>query len=137
MGKIPRETAIGDIDAWLDKKKISQSLRDSRKESVETLYAAVEEGSLVVDQENDFVLVLTLGDPVLDDKKQPMLTELKFKSRLSVKELQSYLKGVASDDGDGRMRAHVCALTKQNGGLILGMDTNDYRVAMAIAIFFV
>lgn len=137
MEKVLRETAVSEVDSWLDKKKISQSLRDSRKESIETLYSAVEEGMLVLNKDQDFQFVLTLGEPITSDSKQALLSELKFKSRMAVKELQPYLRGISADDGDGRMRAHVCALTKQNGGLILNMDTNDYRVAMAIAIFFV
>jgi hypothetical protein len=47
-----------------------------------------------------------------------------------------HMKDVKSTDADGRLLAHVAALTGKNKEIINKMDSSDYAIASAIAMFF-
>lgn len=131
MGKVNRETAEADVNAWLDKKKIFESEREQRKEFIEILVESVMNGVLVIG--DDGVMKHALLFPFGDEEK---ISSLTYKLRLNDKMLKPYLKGVTQGDGDERMLAYIAALTEQPRGLIANLDTADKKTAMAIAIFF-
>lgn len=138
--KVAREVAQEDVKAWLDKKKVFEATRERYEDHIETITEAVMEGVLVIDSttkdassELTYEIIHTLLFPLKGE--QPIET-LKYKSRLNDKQLQPYLKGVKSDDADGRLLAHVAALTAQPRGVLVSLDSADKRISLAIAVFF-
>jgi hypothetical protein len=131
MGKVNRELAEQTVDKWLDYKRVKPAKRESYKASIENITDAVEEGSLILNEETH-ELEYTLDIPIGDSKIQV----LKFRPRLTVGEINKRLKGVSPKEADARVVAYVAALTGQNSGVIELLDTNDYDVCQAISVFF-
>jgi hypothetical protein len=46
------------------------------------------------------------------------------------------MQGVKASDGDGRVCAYVAALSSQPKEVIKHLDTEDYAIATAVAVFF-
>lgn len=135
--KITLEAANEEIESWLDFKKISAQKRKSLSDQIETLIEAMCDGSLVLekgDESESFVFTQSLKFPFGKDEK---ITELKFKSRMGIATIHLHLKDVKSTDADGRLLAHVAALTSQNKEILKNMDTVDYSTSSAIAMFFI
>jgi hypothetical protein len=51
MGKVNRELAEQTVDKWLDYKRVKPAKRESYKASIENITDAVEEGSLILNEE--------------------------------------------------------------------------------------
>ncbi len=137
--KITLEKASEEVESWLDYKKISAQKRKSFEEQIEILQEAICEGSLVLqkggeDEADSFKFVQTLKFPF---GKDVTISELTYRSRIGVATVHLHLKDVKSTDADGRLLAHVAALTSQNRELLKKMDTADYTTASAIAMFFI
>lgn len=131
--KVAHEVAERDILKWLDTKKVFTGVREKHKDTIEFLTEAIEDGALVYNEEdNSFTHNLLF--PTSGEKP---LTELKYKSRINDNMLRPYLKGVANDDGDGRVTATICALTEQPRGIINALDSLDKKICMSIVIFFI
>lgn len=131
MQKVSREQAKQEVESWLDFKKIGEKKRESQEAQIESLVDAVAEGDLVLKEDKTFVQVLkfpTQGDIPIK--------ELEYKPRLSMMNIHSQLEGVKSSDGDGRVLAYVAALTGKAKQIIRNLDSEDYNVSQAIAIFF-
>lgn len=126
--------ATGDINRWLDYKKVSDTKRESKKAAVEALVSEVTDGYLSVME--DFKLQYKLKFPIEDSEGNIYLEKLDFVPRLQAKDLFPYMKGVKAGDLDGSLRANICALTKQSMGVISKLDTEDMAVAESIAVFF-
>lgn len=130
--KVTKEQAIIEVDSWLAYKKVSESKRDSQKDSVEALVEAVSAGLLILNPETkEFTHVLKF--PTEGDKP---CTELVYKPRLAVASTHTHLQGVKASDADGRVLAYVAALTSKPKALIKALDTEDYSVAQSVAVFF-
>lgn len=133
MAKINREQASKEVKAWLDYKRVFERTRESNQDSIEFMEDMVCEGVLTIDAKSFEIthnLLFPLGES--EDVKS-----LKYKSRINDKMLDPKLKGVKSNDANGMMTAYVAALTDENSGVIKGMDSQDKKVSMAIAVFFV
>ena len=76
---------------------------------------------------------MNLSWPIGDGGK---INKLVFKPRLTVGEIHNNLKGIKSNDTDARIYAYIAALTDQPIGVIRSLDTEDYRVASSIVVFF-
>lgn len=124
------EVATAEVEAWMDFKKISAQKRETRKEQTETIIGAIVEGSLIL-EENKFTQILK--EPFGVDVK---FEKLEYKSRIPIDLVHMHLKNVKSDDPDGRLLAHVAALTQKPKDVLKKMDTEDYATAQAIAYFF-
>lgn len=129
---VDRLTAEEEITKWLDHKQVGQKKRESRTEQYNTLVEAMMEGVLKMDDQYNFKLKLKF--PIGADVKIP---ELNFPARIKVARLHEKLKGVDSDDGDGRILGYMAALTGQHKELLRDMDTVDYDSATAISFFFI
>lgn len=132
--KITREQAEAEVTAWLDKKKIFQSTRERLEDNVELLIDAIQEGTLVLNQD-DWKFTHTLLHPFGSDESAK-ITSLVYRSRLNDKLLKPCVQGVKANDADGRLLAYIAALTDQSRGLLESMDSVDKKIAMAIAVFF-
>lgn len=132
MGKVAREAAEKEINSWLDYKKVSASKRESYKDQIDLLIDAMIEGSLQLNEDTK-VLTQVLSEPL---GKDGAVKSLDYKPRLKVSSVHNHMKGVKATDADGRVLAHVCALTSTVSELIKDMYTEDYSVSQAIALFF-
>ncbi len=132
MGKVNRETATADINAWLDAKRVSTKKREAYSDSIETLIDAVEMGDLVLRKADNF-LIQTLQVPT--DGEAPVKT-LEFKPRLQVFEIHKQQENEKATDSNVIILAYVAALTGQVKGVIKKLYTDDYRICQSIAIFF-
>lgn len=128
--KVPREMAEKEVQAWLDFKRVKSKKAEENSSSIETLIDGFQSGALVLEPETHNIK-MKLEFHIGKDQKQ-----LVFKPRLKVGEAHKKLKGVGASDVDGRILAYVAALTSMNSALIQDMDSEDYSIAQAIAIFF-
>lgn len=128
---VNREQAEKEVTAWLDFKKVPGSKRKSNQSFIENMTEAIMDGTLIV--EDDKTLVHTLKFPI--DGKTPV-KQLKYKPRLRVENIMPRLQGLKPGDADGRLLAYVAALTEQNSGIIEKLDSEDYSLGQAIAVFF-
>ena len=131
MSKVNRELAEETVNKWLEHKRVKQAKRENYAASIDNMTAAVEDGSLILNEET-FDLEYSLDYPIGESK----IGVLKFKPRVTVGEINKRLKGVSPKDADGRVVAYVAALTGQNTGVIEMLDTSDYDICQAISVFF-
>ncbi len=135
MALVSKEVATKDIDRWLDYKKVRDSKREANKEYIDSLVAAVCDGLLVVN--DDLTITQTLLFPIEDKEGKDAFKTLEYKARLNVSLLHLHMNGIKPGDNDGRLLAHVAALTAKPKELIKKIDTEDYGIALSIAVFFV
>jgi hypothetical protein len=83
--------------------------------------------------ESNFQFVHTLLFPLGEDEG---IKELTYKARINDKMIAPHMRGVKSDDVDGRLNALIAALTNESRGVISSLDSADKRIATAIGIFF-
>lgn len=132
MSKVALEVAEKEVESWMDKKKITQSMRESLKDQIKILVESVCDGLLILNVETNewtHFLNFPLGE-------EGTIPQLKYLPRLNDRLLEPHLRGVKSDDGDKRLQAYISALTGEVKGVIANLDTVDKRVSTAIASFF-
>lgn len=131
MNKMPKDLAELEVIKWLDYKKMSDSRREEKAESVKALTNAISDGQLTLNE--DFTLTQTL---LLEIGKEVKIKELTYKARLSGSQIQAHLQGVKPNDIDARLMGYIAALTEQPKEVVKTMDTEDLNVAQNIALFF-
>lgn len=131
MNKISNEIATQEVTDWMDYKKVNNSKRETYKANIAALVEAIEEGSLVIN--DDKTMTYTLKFSYGNEEK---VESLKFKVRLMIKEINSAMKGVGAGDFDGMVLARASALTNKSKEILRNMDTEDYSIVQSIAIFF-
>ena len=129
--KVSVDIAKEDVDKWLDYKRVKEKKRESYKEQIEALVDGVADGNLILNEKHE--LVQTLIFPL---EGELPLKELNYKPRLKVSTIHQHLSGIKATDADGRICAYVAALTSKPKDVIKGLDTEDYSIAQAIAVFF-
>lgn len=130
MGKISIEVATGEFNNWLDSKRIKANVREEKKVFGDIIIEGICDGDLVL---NDNIFEYKLLFPLGEKEEIKTIT---FKHKLKVKELSVKLKGYNPEDVDGRISAHVEALTGENKAIIGNFDTEDYKLCKAIAMYF-
>lgn len=126
------EDASREIENWLDSKKITQQRRKDLESQIELLVSAMMQGSLSINPEtNEFIQKLSF-----EFGKDVKFNELTFKHRMQMATIHLHMKDVKATDADGRLLAHISALTGKNKEIINKMDTSDYAISSAIAMFF-
>lgn len=131
MPKVALEVAEGEVTKWLDFKKISQAKREANKESIDTLIGYVCEGVLSITEDSKIVHQLMFP---LD--KEQKLEKLEYKPRIHAGAIQRHLQGVKGNDVDGRLTAYAAGIAGQPKEIIKALDTEDYSIAMSVAVFF-
>ena len=134
MSTVSKEVATQDIEKWLEYRKVKDKKIQESLSQQEELIAAIEDGSMVVD--SDFNLVFKLAFPIKNPQGEVTVSELKFKPRIFVHELNAKLKGVSASSPDERILAYAAALTGQTNALISKLDTEDYRIVSSIVMYF-
>jgi hypothetical protein len=131
MAKVASEVAREEIEKWLDYKKVSEKKRESLADHVDTLIETIVDGYLVLN--DDFSLTLKLKFPI---ESEVNTTELNFKPRIKVSTVYQHMQGVKTGDTDGRLFANVAALCSKPKELIKALETEDYSICQAVAVFF-
>jgi|GEM_PF-1080363 hypothetical protein len=124
------DLAASEVERWLDYKQIDDLQREDQEGSIKYLISYIKSGHLILNEDYSFTHRLKFP---LDSAG---LTILNYKSRVMEKELSSKLMGVRADDTDGRIVAHISALTGQVIGIIKSLDKEDIKIARSIAVFF-
>ncbi len=131
---VSKDIAQGEIEKWLEYKKVSDIERQSNKENIDSIIDSISQGHIVLNE--DYTLVQTLKFPIEDKEGKTAFSILEYKPRINVSLCHLHLQGVKSTDADGRLLAYVCALTSKPKELIKKLDTSDYKISQSIAIFF-
>jgi len=131
MAAVARDVAAQEIENWLDHKKVNERKREAYRDSIDTLVDAVSDGVLTVDAEHN--LVQSLKFPT---EGEVPVNALRFKPRLKMSTIHLHLQGVKTADADGRILAYIAALTGTPKEVVRSLDTEDYSIGQAIAIFF-
>jgi len=131
MEKINRDAAISDFERWLDYKRVSEIKREQSQEQENVIVDGIVSGVVTID--DDCNIHQGLVFPV---EGEAGFDELVYRPRINRKMLQSKLRGVKSDDADGRISAYAAALTNKAVLQITKLDTEDLRIADAIVMYF-
>jgi hypothetical protein len=134
MEKVSLDQAKKEVKKWLDFKKVDQEKIDENEENVDALAKAISVGHLVMDK--DFNLIQEMKFAVNDSEGKPFLTQLKFKPRLKMGDIQNKTQSLKAGDTFALITAYISALTNTNSGLIKEMDSEDYKIAQSVVIFF-
>ena len=131
---ISREKATQEITVWLDYKKVKDSQREANKAQVDALIDGVQCGNLSM---NETTFALTQKLDVTDNISTLIGGDsLTFKARCCIGELQRASANVKAIDFDGKITAYIAALTGNSFSHIQKMDSEDYKIGQAIAVFF-
>jgi hypothetical protein len=133
--KVSAEAAEKEVKKWLDFKKVDATKQAENADSIKQLVDSIVNGWLVLDE--SYNLIMTLKFPILDEEGKEALTELKFKPRITVSEIQTRVSASKKSDLISLVIAYVSALTSQNSALIAKLESEDYKTASAIAYFFI
>jgi hypothetical protein len=125
------EQAREEIESWLDYKKIDEAQREDGEDSIKNLVSYMKSGYLILNEDKTFTHKLKFPLEKAD------ISELIYKARITEREISQKLHGIKADDGDGRLAAHVAALTGQVMGIVKALDKEDFKIARTIALFFV
>jgi hypothetical protein len=132
--KVSQEVAQKEIDSWLDFKKVKAEKRTEKDKAkqIQDLVDLVSAGDLVLDKETK-EFTHTLLFPIENELKT---TVLKYAPRVNVAKVQKNMVGVKGDDLHGMILAYGAAITGQPKGLLKELDSEDYRILQAVAVFF-
>jgi len=129
---LPEEIAVQEINSWLDYKKIDDFQREQSEEHIKSMVSYMKSGNLVLNSDFSFTHILKF--PIGQDSQT---TEFVYKARITEREISGKMHGIKADDGDGRLAAHIAALSGQVLGMVKAMDKEDFKIARSIALFFV
>jgi hypothetical protein len=129
MSKFPLEDAKLEFSKWAESKKLSNKILEKHDDDSEIIIDALQEGILVLDEDNCFVQTLQFP--------KGELTSLKYKNRVTKGELAASTKGIKTDDFIGNMSiCYIACLTGQNRNDIRLLDSIDCSIGEHIAAFF-
>lgn len=129
MEKVTLEQAKKEFETWFEAKRLPSYLKDKKSDDIDVIVNAIQEGNLVLNEDNTFTQVLAFPTE--------RVSELKYRFRVSEGELAAGLKGIKVDDLVGQMPiGYVSVLTGEVRGNIRALDTADLTVGKAIAAFF-
>lgn len=131
---VSKEVAEQEVEKWLDYKKYDEEENEELMQRKETLARAISLGHLTL--EKDFSLKHNLKFPITDDEGKPLLSEMRYKPRLKMSEVETKMKGIDTKVGLSVIGAYVAALTDQSNGLIKKLDSSDNKIAQSVAGFF-
>ncbi len=134
MEKVAKEVATEEVNKWLDCKKLSDSDREQHKDSIDRLVSFIMDGVLTL--KDDTTFVHTLKFPIEDITGKPAMVSVEYKTRLALHTIHAHMQGVKNSDAFGMIVAYISALTGKPKEMIKKMDTSDYSVGSAIAVFF-
>lgn len=133
--KVPFNIAMDEVSAWLDYKKIRPSVRTEKEANIKIIAEAIQYGYVSIGEGG--IITQTLVEPILDSKGTPILTELKYKARLTNEEEQRALQGTKRDGSTEHIMGFVYAITGVNSSITMKMSKGfDNDIMGSIAVFF-
>ena len=135
MTKVPRVVAEKDVESWLDIRKFKKKKRLEKKDQIDSLIDAIEDGSLSIDTETGEIKQV-LDFSIENSDGKVTVKELVYKPRLTLFERDKGVKGIKGDDVFGMLLGYVSALTGIQKGILKHMDTSDGTIAQNIALLF-
>jgi len=132
--KVSLEQATKEINQWLDGKKINPRKRADNEKLIETLIDGVVYGQLVFDKETN-TITQHLDFPIIGDGAS--IDKLTFKARVQQWEVKSRIAKTKQGDSFGIIGAYIAALTGQPEAILDKLETTDFSLCQAIAVFFV
>lgn len=132
--KVSEEVAFKEVTKWLDFKKVDEKKRGENKDNIESLAHSISMGYLTLDKDMNFIQKLKF--PIEADDKTVVASEFKYKPRLRMAEIDKKTTNIKATDPFALIGAYISALTETNTGVVKQMETEDYRVAQSIAVFF-
>jgi len=135
MAKVDREVAQDCVDAWLEARRIKPKKREEKKESIEAIIDAVEDGVIMIDPDTNEITQM-LDFPVQNSDGVVTVKELVYKPRLTVLERDKGIKGVKADDGFGLVHGYISAMTDTPKQVLKSLDMQDYNVCQNLATLF-
>jgi hypothetical protein len=130
---IAREIAEKEFMQWFEAKKLPKNLLEKNSDDKEAIVNAIEEGKLVLNEDNTFVQKLSFPVSFGDTS----INELTFKFRVQEGELAASMRGIKTEDLIGQISiCYVAVLTGQNKGIIRALDPSDSYLGKKIAAFF-
>jgi hypothetical protein len=132
--KLNYDTAQQEIADWLEFKHISPRKREENADMEEILIDNMQMGFLTKNE--DYSLTYKLKEPVQTDEGEIRLSELTFKPRIRVSELNKRLKGVKVNDAEKRQLAYIAAVTGESTGILGQMFSEDFECCAAIVNYF-
>lgn len=135
------EQAEIEVNKWFDFRKVKPKARDNYNEEVgkdallEKMIEGFEYGLLIFDPEKGY-LKQKLEFPYQSENGGVKISELDWKPRFREKELAEPLKGVKPNDREGRMKAHVAAITGIDRSFIGSLDYSDWSLSSTIVSYF-
>jgi len=124
-----RERAANEIKDWLDYKRVKASARESYKSQIEVLEEAMMTGDISLDNTTFEI------NQKLVFKVDGLIDSLTYKPRMAVGDLNKV--PTKPGDFDGKIAAYIAALTGKGLSHIQKLDTEDYKIGQAIAVFFI
>lgn len=123
------EVAGKEIKEWLDFKKIDDIKRVKLSESIQDLIMAVYSGILVVNTETKEI-TQKLKFPI------GQYTELKYKARVQMSEIQQRTAVLQKSDMIGTSFAYAAAVTGVSPEILKQLDSEDFGIMDRIVFFF-
>lgn len=133
MGVVTKEIADKEVNDWLLWKKVPDAYIKGSSLYINGISIAVQEGTFVIDPDTK-VITHKLKWPI--GSGEFMITELKYKPRLTIAVIQSNISGVALSDLTGKSLSIIAALSGVPRTEIAPMDHEDFRAASDVAAFF-
>lgn len=130
---IAREIAEDEFMQWFEAKKLPKNLLEKNSDDKEAIVNAIEDGRLVLNEDNTLVQKLSFPVSIGDTS----INELTFKFRVQEGELAAAMRGIKTEDIIGQIAiCYVSVLTGQNKGIIRALDPSDSYLGKKIAAFF-
>ncbi len=131
--KVTKEMAQSEFDRWFESKKLPKTRREGDAlPLVEEMVSAIEEGTLVIDEENKITQVLKF--PIVIAQREPV-KELVYVNRVQAGTLASRTAW-AKDDKEQKLIAKISVLTGCEAGVIRALDSIDHQIASIISAFY-
>jgi hypothetical protein len=134
--KIPFEIAIEEVNAWLDYCKVAPSTRIEREGAIKKIAEGIQYGYISIGENG--AITQTLVEPILDSKGNVILSELKYKARLTNEEEERATQGRKPTDSQTRtILGYVYAATGVNTSITMKMAKGfDNDLTLSIGFFF-
>lgn len=130
---IAKDIAEKEVNDWLTRIDFSEGQRKDFEANINIMVNAVQNGTVSIDPKTNDV-TQKLKRPFGKEEK---ITQLKFKTDISVSEINQYKKGIDHDSDNRNTIAYICASTGNLASIIEQMNARDFNVSTAIVLFFV
>lgn len=128
------EMAQAEVQKWIEAKRPNKkTLEKANEEIIPQLEEAFLDGFLSLDENNR--IVQKLQYPIKNSAGETTVTSLTYKLRLTQGEINRLSEGTGGNP-NLTLLAYVCAAASQSKNIINALDSEDFKLASNIALFF-